>query len=318
MNLKIKNCKLKIIFIGTPEFGAIILEGLVKKNYRPILVITSPDKPVGRKKIIVPPPVKITAEKYNLPIFQTEKSSDLKPQIKKINPDLIISASTKLILPKEVLKIPKYGCLNVHPSLLPKYQGPSPIQTAILNGDKKTGISIILMTEKIDRGPVIFKREYPLSNKETLQTLTKNLAQLGANVLIEIIPKWIKGKIKPRPQKGKPVFTKIIKKEDGKINWKKSAEEIERQFRAFYPWPGIFTFWKKNDKKLRLKILKLKINGAKKGTKPGLVFLKDNKLHINCKDKSIIVYQLQLEGKKSMEVKEFLKGHSSIIDTELI
>jgi len=221
--------KPKIVFLGTPEFGAIILEGLVKNNYKPILVITPPDKPTGRKQILTPPPVKTTARKYNILVAQPEKVRDYQPEIENLKPDLIIAAAYGQILPKEILEIPRYGCLNIHPSLLPKYKGPSPMQTAILNGDKETGITIFLMDEKIDHGKIVSNLRFSISNKRiTSQKLSQKLAELGVKLLIETIPKWIGGEIKTRAQNdSKATYTKPLKKEDGRIDWKKSSAEIE-------------------------------------------------------------------------------------------
>jgi len=348
-NNKIKS-KFKIIFIGTPNFGAIILKRLIK-NYRPVLVVTEPDKPAGRHQVLTPPPVKLLAEKYKIPFLQEEKILNLKSQILNLKPDLIVVAAYGQILPEEILKIPKYGCLNIHPSLLPKYRGPSPIQSVILNGEKETGITIILMDEKMDAGPMIAKSKISMradgspihigknprrssslplgtlrgrqKSKITYLELHNQLAELGADLLIEKIPKWIEGKIKPEKQnEAKATYTKIIKKEDGKIDWQKSAEEIERQIRAFYPWPGTFTFFKKNDKKiLRIKILKAEViySSEKQNKLPsGKVFLLEEKLCVKCKKDLLEIKELQMEGKKSMAPAEFLKGNSDIINSILI
>lgn len=299
---KEQRTELKIIFMGTPGFGAIILEGLIKNNYKPALVITAPDKPVGRKQILTPPLVKIIAQKYEIPVEQPKKVLNYKLQATRMKPDLIIIAAYGEIIPKEILEIPKHGCLNVHPSLLPKYRGPSPIQTIILNGDKETGTTIILIDEKMDHGPIITNRQLPISDpKITTDELSKELAALSIDLLVEIIPKWINGEIKARPQdKSKATYTKIIKKEDGKINWKKSAIEIERQIRAFYPWPGTFTFWKGK----RIKILKAEASK----TAP------ENNLAIKCGKDYLIIKKLQPEGKKPIEINDFLRGHPDFIN----
>ena len=244
--------KLKIIFIGTPEFGAIILKELIKNKYKLALVITAPDKPVGRKQTITSLPVKVLAKKYKISILQPEKISNVESKIKKLKPDLIVVAGYGEIIPKQILDIPKYSSLNIHPSLLPKYRGASPVQFAILDGDEKTGVTIILMTEKLDQGPILSSLEYVIKDsKVTYQKLEKELASWGAQLLIETIPKWIKGQIKPQPQsKSRVSYARILKKEDGKINWKKKAEEIERQVRAFDPWPSAFC--KANNKILKI------------------------------------------------------------------
>ncbi len=308
--------------MGTPEFGAIILKGLVRGGYKPILVITELDKPVGRKQILTPPPVKILASKYNISISQPKSISNLKSQISNLKPDLIVVAAYGQIIPKEILVIPKYGCLNVHPSLLPKYRGPSPIQYAILNGDKETGVTIIKMTEKVDHGEVVSSIKYLVSSKETYETLSKKLAELGVELLIKTIPNWISGKIKPKLQdESKATYTKIIKKEDGKIDWKKSADELERQIRAFSPWPESFTFWEKDGKLLRLKILKAKDFKSQKGFNSPIIgktlVVSQNKIGVQCGNNFLVIEKLQLEGKKEMVSEEFLRGHPDFIGTIL-
>ena len=325
-----ENCKIKIIFIGTPKFGAIILEGLIKNNYKSILVITAPDKPVGRKKVLTPLEVKLVAQKYKISILQPEKVSNIKGQLSNIKPDLIICAAYGQILPKEILEIPKYGCLNIHPSLLPKYRGASPIQTAILNGDKETGITIYIMDEKMDHGKIVSSIKYPrrrtfgsLQGKKLLsdiyyEDLEKNLAELSIKLLIETIPKWVKGEIKAKPQdESKASYTKIIKKEDGKIDWSKSAQEIEQQIRAFHPWPASFTFWSKNGKNLQMKILEADILKSNQKSPIGKVILSDKKILVKCKKDFLIIKKLQIQGKKPMNSEDFLRGNSAFINAIL-
>jgi len=311
----------KIIFIGTPNFGAIVLEGLIQKNYKPILVIAAPDKPVGREQILTPPPVKVIAQKYQIPIEQPVKIRNFKLEIENLKPDLIIVAAYNQILPSNILEIPKYGCLNVHPSLLPKHRGASPIQQAILNGDKETGTTIILMNEKIDEGDVTSKEKLEIDDKIIYFELEKKLANLGIKLLSENIQNWIDEKIKPEQQNSlEATHTKILKKEDGKVDWQKSAEEIERQVRAFSVWPGTFTFWEKNDKLLRIKILKSRVyKFAQKFvylTGKTLV-VPNNELGVQCGKDYLVIEEIQLEGKKEMKSEEFLRGHPDFIGTIL-
>lgn len=277
----------KIIFFGTPEFGALILEGLIKNNYKPVLVITVPDKPMGRKKNITPPPVKILAEKYNISVFQPEKIRNEKNKIQNIKPDLIILAAYGQILPNDILEIPKYGSLNVHPSLLPRWRGPSPVQATILANDQKTGVTIMKMTEKVDKGPILGQKEIELTQKETYPDLHNTLGKLGADLLVEIIPKWIGEEILPKPQDDtNATYSKIIKKEDGRIDWGKTTEEIERQIRGLNPWPGTFTTFRNKN----IKILKARLS-EKLG------------------EKLLIIETVQPEGKKSMSFADFLRGY---------
>ncbi|MBU2545097.1 methionyl-tRNA formyltransferase [Patescibacteria group bacterium] len=204
-------------------------------------------------------------------------------EIKITRPGLVIVASYGKIIPKDVLNIPKYGVINIHPSLLPKYRGASPIQTAILNSDKMTGISIMLMDEKMDHGAIISNIQYPISQNYTYKELEKQLAVKGAQLLIEILPKWIDGKIKAKEQDHKEAsYTKVFKREDGEIDWKKTPEEIDSQVRAFNPWPGTYTIWRNK----RIKILETEV----------------------IKDK-LIIKKIQPEGKKPMAMEDFLRGH---------
>lgn len=306
--------KEKIIFIGTPEFAVPILEALINNNYKPILVITIPDKPIGRKQIITPSPVKITAQKYDISVVQPEKIADFRDELLKLSPDLIVVAGYAQFLSKEILEIPKYGCINIHPSLLPKYRGASPIQYAILNGEKETGTTIILMDEKMDHGKIIAQRKLEIKEEKiTFQDLSKKLSALSSSLLIEIIPDWTHGKIKALSQdNSKATFTKILNKEDGRIDWKEPAENIERKIRALNPWPGTFTLL---DSKI-LKILKAEI--IQKKEKPGKVFQSENKkLSVGCGENSLILEELQLEGKNPVTGIDFLRGHQNIVSQNL-
>jgi len=332
--MKISN-GVKIVFLGTPEFGAIILERLIKAGYKPVLVITAPDKPVGRKQVLTPSLVKVIAEKYKIPVLQPQAILNLKSEILNLKPDLIVLVAYGQILPKEILDITQYGCLNIHPSLLPKYRGPSPIQYTILNGDKETGITIILMDEKMDHGKIISNIKYQISKRITYPELLKELAELGAKLLIEIIPKWIKGEIKPKPQdESKATFTKILNKEDVKIDWRKSALKIERQIRAFEIWPGTWTVWQKDKpreqrlqpsrhparkKTYRIKVLKARV--LKKSTSGvdypigKTLVAPQNELCVQCREGFLIIERLQIEGGKEMASEEFLRGHPDFIGT---
>lgn len=316
------NTNLKIIFIGTPEFGAIILEKLINSDYKPILIVTASDKPVGRKQTITPPPVKVVAQKYKVSVTQPENIKNLELEIKNLKPDLIIVAAYSQIIPKEILEIPKYGCLNIHPSLLPRWRGSSPIQYAILYGDKKTGVTIILMDEKIDHGPIIAQSSVKIEKNEKSRSLHDKLANLGADLILETIWKWQKGLIKPRLQDEKSAtFSKILIKESGKINWKKTADEIEREIRAFNLWPGSFTFWQKDSQLLRIKILKARV--YKKADHflsypiGKTLVVPQNEIGVQCRDNFLVIEKLQLEGKKETFSDDFIRGHPGFIGTIL-
>lgn len=282
-----QNSKTKIIFFGTSEFAVPALEALVKEGYSVVAVITAPDKPVGRKQILTPPPVKLAAEKLGLKILQPEKLKGNQKLISllayKLAADVGVVASYGKIIPKEILEIPKHGLLNIHPSLLPKYRGPTPIQSALLNGDTETGVTILEVDEQVDHGPILKNGKWKMENGIKYEELENQLAKLGAELLIKILPDYLKGKIKPKGQDhSKATFTKLLKKSDGEIDWNKSAQEVYDKFRAFHRWPGIWTTWQGKI----LKITDCKISGDK-----------------------IEILRLQPAGGKDMALKEFLTGH---------
>lgn len=308
-----KNKKIKIVFVGTPRFGEIILNRILEKGIRPYLVITSPDKPVGRKQVLTPPPVKEVALKHKIPFIQPEKIENTISEMREKNPDLILVASFGQIIPKEILDIPKFGALNIHPSLLPEYRGPSPIQQAILDGKKETGVTIIKMTEKVDAGPVIAQKKIKIGNLG-YKELEKKLAVLGADLLMEILPQWIEGKIEPKEQdEAKATYTKIIKKEDGRIDWSEPAEIIERKMRAFEEWPQIYTFLEKKRYIILAGKAQKEIKGGPKGDFGKIYFAPDDKIAVRCKNSYFIIEKIKPESKKEMKIEDFLKGHLDII-----
>lgn len=312
--------KTKIIFVGTPDFAVTILQKLFKKGLEPILVITAPDKPVGRKNIITAPPVKNLAKRHGIPVEQPFRIIEIKNKIKNLTPDLMIVAAYGYIIPKEVFQIPKYGTINIHPSLLPKFRGPSPIQTAIMEGELNCGVTIIQIDEEIDHGPIIAKKAIEMPQRIYYKDLEMKLAELGADLLVKTIPKWVNKKIKEEPQDDLIAsFTKIIKKEDGKINWTElKASEVEKKIRALQPWPSTFTYWEKEKERILVKILKGEPTKLEETETPGKVYSsKTDKIVIRCKSGSLIVRRLQLEGKDPMTDKEFVLGHEGFVGTIL-
>jgi len=307
----------KIVFFGTANFGATVLKKLIESGLKPLLVVTPPDKPVGRKQTMTPPSVKIVAEQNNVHVIQPKKlNRDAKYKIQEANLDLLIVAEYGQIIPKKILGIPKYGALNVHPSLLPRWRGPSPIQYTILNGDKETGVTIMLMDEELDHGPILNSKSKIIANKLTTEKLSKELAEMGANLLIGTIPKWVAGKINPEEQNHKKaIYTKIIKKEDGHLDWSRPAEEIERKIRAFTPWPGSFTFWK--NMRIEIKSGRISKNAASQNDAAGYVTLSNNELAVNTGEGIFIIDTLQPSGKKEMSSKEFLNGRPEFVGSIL-
>ena len=319
--------KIKTILMGTPEFAENIFRKFydaLKDRFEIIAVVTAPDKPVGRKQILTPSPVKKWAMENNLPILQPDKirKPEWVEKIHELNPELIILTAFGQIIPQEILDVPKYKALNIHPSLLPKYRGASPIQSVILNGEIETGVCLMIMDAEMDHGPIIAKSKIKnQKSKITYTELAKKLSDLGANLLIKTLPDWIEGKIKAREQNhNQATFCKIIKKEDGKIQWNKSAEEIERMIRALSPWPGTYTEFQNSKSKVQnnLKILNAETLNETTDKKIGEIFLTDTKqLAVQTGNGVLVLKTIQLEGKKPVSTKEFLNGHKEIIGTIL-
>lgn len=236
--------EIRIVFWGTPDFVVPVLQNL-QQNFQVVGVVTSLDQKVGRKQLLTPSPVKSASEK--LAVFTPQHlDQEVVEKLKELHPDLFVVAAFGQIIPENILQIPKYGSLNIHPSLLPKYRGPSPIQSAILNGDKVSGITIIQMDSKMDHGPIIYTKEIILSEEDNFQTLSKKMFSEAAADLVKIIPDFIAGKIKLRLQDDAIAsYCNLIKKEDGYFDLQNppSQERLERMVRAYYPWPTAWTKW---------------------------------------------------------------------------
>lgn len=306
----------KIIFIGTPGFGIPSFKKLAEDDFFEIkLVVTQPDKKIGRKQILTPPPIKTEAQNKNIPVLQPEKISEIKKEIIQINPDVAIVIAYGQIIPEDILNIPKYGFVNLHASLLPKYRGAACVQAPILNNDKETGLTAMKMDKNLDTGPILSQTTIQLVPNETAGTLYEKLSRLGADFLLETLKKYITGKIKPSPQDNKKAcYVKELKKEDGKINWEKTAEEIERFARAMTPWPGAFSQLRNADHQLRIKILEFENNILKINKyKPGEFFAFDKKLVVQCGQNALIIKSIQPEGKKIISGEDFIKGYKNFI-----
>lgn len=276
---------MRIIFFGTSQFAVPALKALVETKHDIVGVITQADKPTGRKQILSPSPVKILAEQQNIKVLQpkTLKDDSVFEEFESLNPDICVIASYGKIIPKRFLDAPKHGFINIHPSLLPKYRGPSPIQTAVLNGDTKTGVAIMVVDEDMDHGPILSTENYELNNNDYYSKITDDLAEVGAKLLIETLPKYINGEIEPVEQDhDQATFTKMFSREDGRIDWDKSAQEIYNQIRALNPEPGTWTAWK--DKTINIKKAELR-------------------------DGNINIQIIQMAGKKEMDFQEFLNGY---------
>ena len=313
---------ISVVFFGTPAFALPSLEALMENGYSIAAIITRPDERAGRKKNLASPPVKILAEHCRIPVFQPQtldakRFADEIPQA-----DIFIVASYGKIIPKDILNIPRLGCLNIHPSLLPRWRGPSPIQYAILSGDRETGVSIMQMDEIMDHGPIVAKQHAPCNmQQEIYSTLHEKLSRIGAELLIETLPKWIRGEITPRAQDDtQATYSKILTRDDGRIDWKKPADEIERMIRAFTPWPGAWTRWQTESKILRVRIEKADwIPDMNPESAPGRVWQDAQRpLMISSGRGSLAVKRIGVEGKKISDALSFIRGYPLIIDTTVI
>ncbi len=293
--------KINAVFIGTHNFAVKILEGLIDSPEINIsLVITQPDKPVGRKKEIQSPPIKILAEKHNIKVEQPKviKNYNLPTEF-----DIAILAQYGQMIPTSILQSPKHGVVNVHTSLLPKYRGASPIQSAILNGEKETGITIMVMDEGMDTGDILVQSKVSIDENDMFSDIENKLATEAINILPNTLLKYIGGELTRIPQNdSESKVCKRFVREDGKVDWNKNALEIYNQYRALTPWPGVWTSW--NDKRIKL----LKIKPGKRTISPGAVSVKHGTIEIGCANGSILVEKLQLEGKTKMDAETFANG----------
>lgn len=304
----------KVVFMGTPDFSVPILRKLIDDGYEVIGVVTQPDRPVGRKKVLTPPPVKVEALKHGIPVYQPEKirqPHELE-QILSLNPDLIVTAAFGQILPKELLDAPKYGCINVHASLLPKLRGGAPIHYAIIQGKKKTGITIMYMVEKLDAGDILSGVEVPIAEEDNVGTLHNKLSAAGAKLLSETLPLLLEGKINPVAQNHEAAtFAWNIKREQEKIDWSKSGEDVYNHIRGLNPWPVAFTT-------LEGQVLKIwqteKVKGLT-GDFPGTIVKIDPDGFIvsTGNETAIKIKELQPSGKTKMSCELFLRGAGSKI-----
>lgn len=292
--------------MGTPEFAVPSLKKLIDNNYDVCAVFTKPDKPQGRKKIITPPPVKIFANEHNIDVYQPEKvkSEDTINLIKNLNPDIIIVVAYGKILPKEIIDTPKYGCINVHGSLLPKYRGAAPIQWSIINGDTVTGITTMYMNEGLDTGDILLQSKLYIEEDETSDELKTRMSELGADLLIKTLEKLKSGDLKPVPQdSNEATFSPPLDKLNGEINWKADAKEIHNIIRGCNSWPIAHT-------RLRgklFKIYKSKVS-CMRSTYPGKV-VSVSPFIVGCgNNTSLELIEVQIEGKKRMAASDFARG----------
>jgi len=308
-----------VIFMGTPDFAVPTLQALLTApDVEVVGVVTQPDRPAGRGKTIQQSPVKQTALAAGVPIIQPEKlrQPGTFEQLQAWNPDLIVVAAFGQILRQNVLDLPRFGCVNVHASLLPRWRGAAPIQAAIRAGDRQTGITIMKMDAGLDTGPMLSQRAISIDPKDTGQTLHDKLAALGGPLLIETLPPYLRGEITPRPQdETHQTYAPMLKKEDGLIDWSQSAESIDRQVRAFDPWPGTHTQWDGQPLKvLAGSLASDQSDNAQPGT---VVQLSDGAVAITTGSGVYCLDRVQLPGRPATPIGAFVNGHAMFVGSRL-
>lgn len=314
--------QIRVVFMGTPDFAAAALRKLLDTAYHVVAVYTQPDKPVGRKQEMTASPVKLLAVGSSIPVEQPARFDQAAiDTLRQYKPDVIIVAAYGKILPKEVLDIPGFGCVNIHGSLLPRWRGASPVQNALLSGDEETGITIMLMDEGMDTGPILAQLPVPIAPDDTSATLLDRLASAGADFLIETLPLFIRRKIEVRPQpETGATLCQLIERDDGRILWNETAETIWNQYRGLSPWPGVFTFWKVTDGEfVRLKLTRIALDRADPAPRKrfGEVFEYGEKIGVQTGSGVVFIESLQPSGKDEMTVRDFLNGRKGFLGSIL-
>ena len=304
--------------MGTPDFGVPVLRSLVASTYDVVAVYTRPDRPAGRGRQPMPSPVKRAAVEACIPVVEPlslrEEMSG--PTLLDWRPDLVVVAAFAYLLPPAVLSAPRHGCLNVHPSLLPRYRGSSPVATALLNGDTETGVSIMLMDSGLDTGPVLSQGRVAIGDDDTTGSLTMRLAELGARLLLRTIEGWLGGRLEPRPQRAdEATFSARITAGEGRLNWSLPAAVLGRQVRAYHPWPGSHTAWKGQ----RLKVHSAVALPMQHPQPPGTVIELPKPLSVGVVtgEGVLALRSIQLEGKREVAAEEFVRGHRDFLGAHL-
>ena len=301
--------KPRILFMGTPAFALPALEMISSHNYPVIGVVTQPDRPAGRGRKEIAPPVKLLAQKFGLPVFQPQKVKDKSflDIFYQLNPEMVVVAAFGQILPKEIIEFPKFGCLNIHPSLLPKYRGAAPLNWSIIRGESKTGVTIMLMDEGMDSGDILLQQETPLSTTDTYGQLHDRLANEGANLLMTAIEQVVSGTALRQPQDSSAVtFAPRLTKETGLIKWQESCTDIVNLIRGLCPAPAAYSFLEGQ----ALKIFTAQAKPGKVKEIPGTISAdKSQGLAVAAADGYVVLKEVQLAGKKRMPVNEFLRGY---------
>ncbi len=296
----------KIIFMGTPIFAAEILEALIANGYNIDLVVSQPDKKVGRKQVLTPTPVKNVALKHNIEVFQPERiRTDFTPIVER-NADLIITAAYGQIVPDEVLNAPKIECVNVHGSLLPKYRGGAPIHYSVLNGDKKTGVTIMKMVSKMDAGAIITQAEFPIAENDTTAIVHDNMIEVGKDLLLATLPSLLKNEYMLTEQdEAEVTYSPNISKEQERIIWNNPAQVVHNQIRGLSSWPGSYAML--DDKRFKVYLSQL-VQKEATGVPGSIAQIEEDGIVVNCQDQMVKLTRVQPAGKKQMNASDFVKG----------
>ena len=308
---------MRVVFMGTPDFAVGTLEALVKAGHEVVLAVTQPDKPKGRGKAMQPTPVKEAAEAHGIPVYQPVKIRETScvDYLRTFQPDVIVVVAFGQILPKSILEMPRYGCVNVHASLLPKYRGAAPIQWAVIDGEKETGVTTLRMDEGLDTGDMILKCVVPLDEKETGGSLFDKLSRAGADLLIETLRQLENGTaVFTKQDSSQSTYAGMIKKSLGQIDWKMEAARIECLIRGLNPWPSAYT--KLGGKTLKIWSAEV-TDQPSTGHMPGEVVSADGALYVAAGDRVLALTEVQLEGKKRMDTEAFLRGYEVLPGTVL-
>jgi methionyl-tRNA formyltransferase len=310
--------ELRVVFMATPDFAVPALHLLISNPYQIVAVYTQPDKPSGRSLQPVPPPVKILAMHHSIPVVQPETldTSSAFEELASYSPDLIVVAAYGRILPSTILSLPRFGCLNLHPSLLPRHRGSSPIANTVLCGDEVTGVTLMLMDAGVDSGPILAQRELRVSPEDTTGSLMPRLAQMGAELLLESLPLWIGGKIRPQPQdESQATFSRMLTKEDGEIDWKLPAVQLWRRIRAFDPWPGCYAWWKGR----RLKVCEALplAGGGEVGKVVAITEPAPAAVGVGTGVGVLGLLRVQLEGRREISAADFVRGQRDFVGSVL-
>ena len=306
----------RTIFMGTPEFAVPTLQAL-DDRHEVVGVVTQPDRPAGRGRKLTATAVKEVALSRGLDVFQPRKVSDpgAVQRLADWQPEVIVVAAFGQILPQTVLELPPHGCLNIHGSLLPRYRGAAPVSASILAGDEKTGVTIMLMDEGMDTGPILAQAEIAIGPSDTTATLSRELARLGAELLIDTLPAWLEGRIAPQPQDdAQATYCRPLRKEDGRLDWSRSARHLDRQVRACDPWPGAHTRWQGQ----RLKVLRVHPRPESPGPgAAGQVVELDPGIGVVTGWGALELLEVQLAGKKAMDIEVFVHGQQDFMGSLL-